>query len=138
MSPISGIDSNSLLSVLSNSLNNSASPKSSSNTDSTATDTQQATPASATTSIDSLLELMKISFLRDQYSFMTSLFGSEDSTSPDSLAAVLGNAETDKINNMETSNPQIAQLINILNSSSSSAASNDPTTFDCEPFLNNF
>ena len=58
---------------------------------------------------------------------MTSLFGSEDSTSPDSLASVVGNAETYKINSMEASNPQLVQLCNTLNSSSSSSASNDPT-----------
>ena len=127
MSLISGIDSSSLVNALSNSLNNAANPKSSSNKESAGTDTQQATAASAAASLSSLLEQMELSFLQDQCSFMTSLFGSEDSTSPDSLASVLGNAETDKISSMEASNPQLAQLFNTLNSSSLSAAANDPT-----------
>lgn len=127
MSSISGIDSSSLLNTLFNSSNNSASANSSPNTESTGTDTQQATSASAGASLSSLLEQMELSFLQDQYSFMTSLFSSDDSSSPDSLTSILGNAETDKINSMEASNPQLTQLFSTLNSSSSSAASNDPT-----------
>jgi hypothetical protein len=127
MSPISGIDSSSLLNALSNSLNNSAKPNSPSDTEPAGTDTQQATSASAATSLSSLLEQMELSFLQNQYSFMTSLFSSDDSSSPDSLASVLGNAETDNINGIEASNPQLTQLFNTLNSSSLSSASNDPT-----------
>jgi acetyl/propionyl-CoA carboxylase alpha subunit len=127
MSLISGIDSNSLLNTLFNSLNNSANSKSSPNTETSVTDTQQTTSDSAAESINSLLDQMKISLMHNQYSFMTSLFSPDDSTPSDSLTSVLENASTDKKNNVSASNPQLAQLFNALNLSSSSAASNDPT-----------
>jgi hypothetical protein len=75
-----------------------------------------------------LVDQLKISFLQNQYSFMTSLFSPDDSTSPDSLASVLGNAEANKVNSIAASNPQLAQLFNASNSSSSSSGSDDLTT----------
>ena len=128
MSSISGINSSSLLNTLFNSLNTSASSSSSQNTESDGTDTQQATSDAPATSINSLVDQLKISFLQNQCSFITALFNSDDSTSSDSLTSLLGNAEADKTNNAITSNSQLAQLFAALNLSSSSSGSNDPAT----------
>jgi hypothetical protein len=130
MSSISGVDSKSLLNVLLNSLSNSKSSDAAQNTESESTDTQQTTSDSATASINSLDQL-KISFLQNQYSFITSLLNSDDSTSADSansLASVLENAEAGKTNDIIASNPQLAQLFNALNLSLPSSESNDLTT----------
>jgi hypothetical protein len=131
MSSISGIDSNSSLNTLLSYLNKTANSSSSSETDSSGTAASQTTPDSTTVSINSLLEQMKISLLQNQSSFMTSLFSIDDASSSDSsgsldpLSSILGKAETDKINNAEATDTQLAQLINVLNSSSSSSASDD-------------
>lgn len=129
MSSISGIDSSSLLYSLFNSLNNPASSNTSPNTETSGTDTQEASAASAATSTNSLLDQMKISSLQNQCSFVASLFSSDDptsSTSADSLTSVLENAETEKMSSAFGSNTQLAQLFNALNLSSSSSATNNP------------
>lgn len=127
MSSISGVNSSSPLNTLLSSLSNSASSASSKTAESDGADTQQTTSDSAATSTTSSVDQMKISLLQNQYSFMESLFNSDDSTSSDSLTSVLENAAADKMSNVEASNPQLAQLFNTLNLSSSSSASNDPT-----------
>jgi hypothetical protein len=125
MSSISGINSSSLLNILSNSLNASASSNAEQNTMSDSTDTQ-ATSDAADASISSLVDQLKISFLQNQYSFLAALSDPDDSTSSDSLTSLLENAETDKTNNVMTSNLQLAQLLAMLNSSSASSESDDP------------
>jgi endonuclease III len=89
------------------------------------------TSDSTATSTKSLLDQMKSSFLQNQYSFMTSLLYPDNSTSSDSsdsLTSILENVEADKTNNVIANNPQLAQLFNALNLSSSSSGSSDLTT----------
>lgn len=121
MSSISGINSNSLLNTLISSLTDSANSDSSSSTESEVTDTQQTISDSTTTSITTLIDQMKIISLQNQYSFITSLFNSDDSFSSDSLTSLMENKNT-------ASNTQISQSLTALNSSSSSDSGVSSTT----------
>ncbi|MGV8059212.1 MAG: hypothetical protein AB2L12_14500 [Smithellaceae bacterium] len=121
MSSISGVDSNSLLNTLLSSLKDSASSTSSQTVESDGTGTEQTTSDSAATSTNSLVDQLKISFLQNQYSFMTSLLNSDDSTSSDSLTSLSQNSAA-------ANNSQLVQLMAALNLSSSSSGSDDSAT----------
>jgi len=128
MSSIYGIDSNNLVNALLNSLKNTASSDAIQNAESASTDPQQTTSDSADTSV-SLLDQLKASFLQDQYSFISRLFNSNDSASSDSMVSLWGNTGgADETNNLIADNPQLAQLFDALNLSSSASGSSDLTT----------
>lgn len=120
MSTISGVNSSSILNILLNSLTNSEGSDSSQNADAESTDTEQATYETISTSALSLSDQLKISFLQNQCSLMSSLWDSNNSASTESLNSFW---ETEK----STNSSQLAQLLAALNSSaSSSSENNDP------------
>lgn len=122
MSLISGVDSSGFLNTLLIPLNNSSSSTSSQTTESDDTDTEQTTSDSTSTATSTipLVDQLTISLLQNQYSFMTSLLDSDDSTSLNSSTPLLENSE-------DANNSQLDQLLAALDLSSSSSGSNDPT-----------
>ncbi len=112
MSSISGVDTKSLLNTIL-SLNKAEDVNSSSN-DSSENEEVQSTNSGLTLSLP---DQLKILFLQSQCSFITSIFDSDISSSPDSLTSFFGDEESTNILG-------ISQLIaGSLNSSSTSSTS---------------
>jgi hypothetical protein len=125
---VSGVDSSSLLNTLFNSLNNPVSSDSSPNAGSSSNDGQQTTPLSAVTSINSLLDEMKFSFLQNQYYFVASLFDPDDPAESLPRSWDAGSLSQNSSDLMQTSCNTVQGLVDQYLSSSPDKSSQIKTT----------